>query len=146
MQLIRSAVVLVLAFGAVGGCQQVKVSDKDLQEVTEKQVVELSPQEGVVLVDVRKPEQFHAGHIPGAINIYLPEITANDARLGEANQIIVYSNGWTDPLGTAAAKRMLSLKYGGVFLFRGGLEVWKAAGHGLVQTGEPGTNRPETDG
>ena len=146
MKLIRSACVVALAFAAIAGCQTVKISDKNIQEVTEKQVVEKSPSKSFVLVDVRKPEHFQTGHIPGAINIYLPEIRESDERLADAKEIIVYGDGWTDPLPTAGAKRLLSLKYGGVYLFRGGLEVWKAAGHGLVESSAPGTQRPETGG
>ena len=45
------------------------------QNLTPAQFAEDLHQPGAVLVDVRRPDEFAAGHLPGAINI---EVTAPD--------------------------------------------------------------------
>lgn len=88
-----------------------------------------------LLVDVRKPEKYQEGHIPGAVNIPLPELEASAPQLGEATAIVVYAGGWTDYLSPAGAKKLLALGYKNVYEFRGGMELWQAEG-GRVETGE----------
>lgn len=41
------------------------------------------------LVDVREPEEFAAGHIPGAVNMPLSQFTATFARLPRAEEIVL---------------------------------------------------------
>jgi len=135
---------LMLAMTALVGCDEVKVSDESINVVREPWVVEQMGQPGVALVDVRKAEAYAEGHLPGAINIYLPEIYKADPRLAGAEQIIIYASGWTDPLSPAAAKKMMKLGYVGVHEFKGGIEVWKSSGRELVKTQPPSEGRPET--
>lgn len=45
-----------------------------------------------VVIDVRTPAEFAAGHVPGAINIEHTEITRriDEAKVGKDDQVIVY--------------------------------------------------------
>ena len=52
-----------------------KSSAPAFQNLTPAQFAEGLRQPGAVLVDVRRPEEFAAGHLPGAVNI---EVTAPD--------------------------------------------------------------------
>ncbi len=46
---------------------------------------------GALVVDVRTPREFAAGHFPGAINIPLQELSARTAELGDRTRpVIVY--------------------------------------------------------
>lgn len=89
----------------------------------------------VRLVDVRAFRHFEQGHLPGAINLFLPDLHAGDARLTEARSIVVYAQTWQDSLGPAAAKRLITLGYDNVYLYRGGVELWIARG-GQLEDGE----------
>lgn len=62
-------------------------------------------QRGALLVDVRSPAEFAGGHIDGAINIPIQELSRRMGELGDGSgQIVVYcaSGG-----RSAMAKRML---------------------------------------
>ncbi|MFW5693984.1 MAG: rhodanese-like domain-containing protein [Alkalispirochaeta sp.] len=49
--------------------------------------------EGALVVDVRTPAEFAAGHVEGAINIPLDEIVDRTHELGEdGNPVILYCN------------------------------------------------------
>ena len=95
----------------------------------------------IVLVDARQPSKFAQGHIPGAVNIFLPDLRASDSRLAGARAIVVYGNGWQDDLSRAAAKRLIRLRYNAIYEFRGGMEVWQAEG-GKVEKDESATTAP----
>jgi len=125
-----------LAAASLAGCQNtIKISDNDLAQIEYRQLNELltsTPEGEVVLLDVRKQDKYNDGYIPGAINIFLPDLTAYEPKLAKAKQIIVYSGGWDDALSRAAGKRLLALGYTGVKDFRGGTEVWKSEGRMLA--------------
>jgi thiosulfate/3-mercaptopyruvate sulfurtransferase len=111
-------------------------------------------QETYLLVDLRKKEAYDAGHIPGAVNIWRPQITdtsypyggmrASASQLEEllaslgANKndtIIVYD----DNGGVDALRLVWMLKYYGfesVCLLDGGLNVWNTLGK-ETQTASP---------
>jgi rhodanese-related sulfurtransferase len=135
---------LVAAAAFLGGCQGQQISDADIQVMREEQMADALEAPDTVVVDVRKPERYAEGHLPGAINIYLPEIQRNDARLAEAERIVVYGKGWRDPLSTAAAKKMMALGYANVHEFKCGIEVWENADRRLVESSETRKMRPET--
>jgi rhodanese-related sulfurtransferase len=116
---------------SLGCSDEVKVNDTDIQMIqfTELQAKLNDPKaQPLVIVDVRRADKFAAGHIPGAINIFLPNIKDRDAAFATATTIVVYGAGWTDYLSPAAAKRLIRMRYNNVFDFRGGLEQWKAEG------------------
>ena len=131
-------VTAVALLGGVG-CDEVRVTDDDLRPVENvDRVVAAVNDPTVAVVDVRSAERYAAGHIPSAINIFLPDIRRGDPRLANAQRIIVYAGGWQDPLSSAAAKRMIALGYINVEDFRGGVRAWREAGHELVTEEEAG--------
>lgn len=121
-------VVVVLALAAVG-CQTT-TSDDDIVPLNLERVRALldDDDERVVLLDVRPSRRYEQGHIPGAINIPLPELQRRDARLAGADRIIVYAGDGHSGLGAAATKRLIELRYRDVYHFRGGLATWQAQG------------------
>ena len=53
--------------------------------VSADRVAELAGREGVVIVDVRKPDEYAAGHIPGAINLPGGDLRTASAEPGEGD-------------------------------------------------------------
>lgn len=141
---------LGLAMLSLSACQdQIKVSDNDLVQINYQQFNEIFNQakpDEVVLVDVRSAQKYANGYIPGAINIFLPDLSAHEPRLAKAKQIIVYSGGWNDALSRAAGKRLLALGYSGVKDFLGGTDVWKTQGRMLAVIRETPTAEDQPQG
>jgi 3-mercaptopyruvate sulfurtransferase SseA len=149
---IFTAALMMAACLALGACESTpKVSDKDVQKVDFGQLSQMIEDAGdnpLLIVDVRSPEQFAAGHIPGAVNIPFTELTADNPLLGGVegrsmlptfgkagtNPIVVYSFSWTDALSHGAAKKLMRLGYAKerVFDFRGGLDFWQKSGGQVV--------------
>lgn len=81
---------------------------------------------GYALVDVRMPEEYSAGHIPGALNIPLETILDEDpAGLPDHKQVIlVYCHGGAR--SAKAAMRLARMGYTGIYCF-GGMDTWKGS-------------------
>lgn len=124
-----------------------RINDSKIRDITHPQLMSLLqgerdglPAEAeaagkVVLLDVRAPRHYAQGRLPGAVNIFLPDLKAGDPRLADADAIVAYAQTWQDSLGPAAAKRLITLGYENVYLYRGGVELWIARG-GQLEGGE----------
>jgi len=96
--------------------------------------VELSnPERGFVLLDVRSPESFAAGHLPEAVN--LPHGRINERNLGAYSPetlFVVYCNGphcnGADRVAACLARLGRPVKK-----MIGGIEGWKDEGFDLVR-------------
>jgi rhodanese-related sulfurtransferase len=97
--------------------------------------VDLHAAEGAIreadaLIDVREADEFHAGHIPGAINIPRgllefklsnePELAARDLKL-----VLYCKNSGRSALAACSLQEMGYLQ---VQSIEGGFEAWSAAG------------------
>lgn len=124
--------IVSLLLAGVTGCETApETSDKDVQPISYKQLRDMmdeaSEDNPLVLIDVRTPAKYEAGHIPGAIHIFLPElrsVPSNDRRLTKADKIVVYADGFGDSLSPIAAKDLLARGFTNVYDFRGGFEKW----------------------
>ncbi|HEX7010845.1 MAG TPA: rhodanese-like domain-containing protein [Phycisphaeraceae bacterium] len=146
----RVAVVLAAVLG-LSACQfqAKKTSDQDLDLVDYDRLAQFlrDSDTRTVLIDPRPADRFAQGHIPGAINIPLPQIQAADPRLIEAQRIVVYGSDWRDMISPAAAKKLIALGYQNVFDYRGGLEMWRLEG-GRIEVSQdaasPQTTQPSS--
>jgi rhodanese-related sulfurtransferase len=92
-----------------------------------------------VLLDVREADEFHAGHIPGAVNIprgllefklsNTPELTSRDLN------IVLYCK--TSGRAALAACALHDMGYLQVQSIAGGFDAWSAAGKTVVTPSLP---------
>ncbi|MGH8936909.1 MAG: molybdopterin-synthase adenylyltransferase MoeB [Acidimicrobiia bacterium] len=110
------------------------LSYRDLVEQARRQVRETTPQElagrrEVVIIDVREPDEFEQGAIPGARLI--PRGTLEGALAGQAleqeAEIVVYCAGGARSL--LAAKTLQEMGFANVASLVGGFIQWKNEGH-----------------
>ena len=83
----------------------------------------------VVLIDVRGPQEFTAppGHLPGAINIPLPELPHRIAEVAAlARPVVLVCK--TDKRSAAAAATLLAAGLRDVAVLRGGTDGWHRRG------------------
>lgn len=95
--------------------------------------------EDFVLIDILNPDDFEQEHIPGAINMPLPELrqrAKND--LSKNQRIVVYGHDHDDTSSNEAATLLEELGFRKVADFDGGIMAWKKAGF-LTDGTEPET-------
>lgn len=95
-------------------------------KVIDGKVLETMKSDGksIVIVDVREPEEFSAGHIKGAINIpydaakprMFKELSSNDRIV-----FVCHGGPMGDELGSILAKN----GYKDVYNLKGGMKMWK---------------------
>ncbi|MCP4277275.1 MAG: metalloregulator ArsR/SmtB family transcription factor [Gammaproteobacteria bacterium] len=103
-----------------------KVKD-DLEPIPIDQLLERIRDGLVTVLDVRPPEEFVAGHLPGAINIPLDELEKNLHNLKSSKEIVAYCRG---PHCVLAFDAVARLREKGITAKRmdGGLPEWKLEG------------------
>lgn len=76
-----------------------------------------------VLIDVREPNEYSAGHVPGAVNIPLVRLAAQQGRLDpKAETLLICQSGNR----SATAARMLAhAGFDHAFNVRGGTSAWR---------------------
>jgi rhodanese-related sulfurtransferase len=75
-----------------------------------------------VLVDVREPEEFSAGHVPGAINLPLGTLPGSAAKLDhDARTIVICQTGHRS---VTASRRLMKDGFSDVRNVKGGTSAW----------------------
>ena len=86
------------------------------------------PPAGLVVLDIRTPEEFGAGHIAGATNLdfYAASFAADLAELDRGVPYLVYCH--TGNRSGMATQAMQQLGFTTVYDIAGGIDAWQAAG------------------
>ena len=82
------------------------------------------------LVDVREPEEYAHGHVPGAINIPQAELASRLAELPRDRPLLAICQGGVRSL--RAAQFLQQVGFGRAVSVRGGTEAWLAAGNPIA--------------
>ena len=82
-----------------------------------------------ILLDVRQPEEYRTGHIPGAVFIPLPDLIDKTGEIDPAKAVLVYCRSGNR--SRAAAAFLLSEGFPEVYSMDGGITAW----NGHVATG-----------
>ena len=126
------AIAAALVLGACGGSTATD-SQLELTSVADVQSIIESPPADLIILDIRTPEEFAAGHIAGAINI---DYYADDfeQRLGELAQdvpYVMYCNSGNR--SSNALPVMDSIGFSEVYELDGGIQAWYGAGLPIQQ-------------
>ena len=79
-----------------------------------------------VVIDVRTPEEFASGHIPGATNIPFDQVAQRIAEIEAPQGVALYC--MVGPRARKGESALLAAGYEKVFHLEGGLAAWQAAG------------------
>jgi phage shock protein E len=79
-----------------------------------------------VVIDVRTPDEYAAGHIPGALNIPFDQVAQRIAEIDAPDGVALYC--MVGPRARKGESALLAAGYQTVFHLEGGLAAWQAAG------------------
>lgn len=99
----------------------------DLEPVAAKEVLQRARKGLVTVLDVRPPEEFDSGHVPGAVNIPMPELAKRLKELPKNREVIAYCRG---PYCLMSYDAVALLRKRGMKARRleNGLPEWRLAG------------------
>ncbi len=95
------------------------------------QALELFEQGTALFVDARMPDEFAAGHVPGALNLPYDELESHLDVLNylpEDGLVVTYCDGSECALSLELADELTAMGFGQVRVFFGGWEQWVEAG------------------
>ncbi len=108
----------------------VAAAKAEIKECTLEEAKMLVATGSVLLLDVREPEEYHAGHLARAVNVprgLLEFRLSGDATLGDTSRaILLYCK--TSGRAALAAKVMQDMGFEQVVSMAGGFDAWVAAG------------------
>ena len=107
------------------GCASTNNQTNTYRQITMDEAVAMMAQEtGYIIIDVRRPDEFAAGHIPNAINVPNESIGTSDIpELPDKDQLImVYCR--SGRRSKEASEKLVKLGYTNIVEF-GGILDWK---------------------
>jgi rhodanese-related sulfurtransferase len=104
---------------------EIRARSASLVAVSPQEVIRLMNQ-GALLLDLRQPEQYQAGHLAGARRMASDEIlnAAQTLKKHKEKAVIVYDDNGS--LGAAAVRQLAAQGFTRAFALRGGLAAWRA--------------------
>jgi rhodanese-related sulfurtransferase len=102
-------------------------SRDELEAIPAQEVLERAKKGLVVVLDVRPPEEYAAGHLPGAVNVPIKQLEARLASLPRRKEIVAYCRG---PYCLMSFEAVQKLRKRGFRARRlvDGFPEWRAAG------------------
>ena len=104
------------------------LGDKDaLEPISADELLKRAKRGLVTVLDVRPPEEFAAGHLPGAVNIPIDKLESGLAKLSKQREVVAYCRG---PYCLMSFEAVLKLRKRGwkARRLQDGFPEWKAAG------------------
>jgi rhodanese-related sulfurtransferase len=124
------AVAAIASVGLLAGCSSSNEATKKVDPVEFSEVI---AQPGVIILDVRTPEEFNAGHIANAVNINMADSNFSNevSKLDKNATVAVYCRSANR--SAVATKEMAELGFTDMYDMQGGIIDWEAAGGPVVQ-------------
>jgi hydroxyacylglutathione hydrolase len=104
-------------------------SSPKVREVTVDEVRGRAP--GVAVIDVREPEEFASGHVPGAFNLPQADLATRLDEVPRDHPVFVICQGGFRSL--RAAQFLSQRGYSDVASVKGGTEAWRAGGGEMIR-------------
>lgn len=123
--LMRKLLPIFLSALMFTGCAASQKQENSYRQISMEEAVQMMEDEsGYVILDVRRPDEYAAGHIPGAINVANETIgTAEIPELPDKDQLIlVYCR--SGRRSKEASEKLVKLGYTNIVEF-GGILDWK---------------------
>lgn len=91
--------------------------------------------QGALVLDIRKPEEFAAGHVNGAKHLSSEKIltAGDDFKRYKEKVVVVYDQSGS--LGAAAVRQLQAQGFTKAFTLRGGLAGWRAENLPVAKAG-----------
>ncbi|MGR9072199.1 MAG: rhodanese-like domain-containing protein [Gammaproteobacteria bacterium] len=121
--------ILLLFFNnqALAGAAPVKVIGATTAQTMQ---AKMYSDKGFTFIDMRPEQEFQQGHIPGAKNLNLENLTEDAliAIVKKDDTVVFYCSGMASDLAAKAAEKALEWGWSKVFYYRTGFTEWKNAG------------------
>lgn len=131
------ALAAMFYFGATAAAQDAPMEIAGAKTVGAKQIFELvAKTPNMVILDNRKPEDYAAGHIEGAIRLIDTDVSAETLAkhiAAKDTPVLFYCNGVKCGRAAKAAEKAIQLGYTKIYYYALGMDEWNAERLPLVR-------------
>jgi rhodanese-related sulfurtransferase len=111
-----------------------------VKQIDTQQFNKMRSEKDTVVLDVRTPQEFNQGHVPGAVNLDIndPQFPQKVEKLDKSKTYLVHC---ARGVRSARAARLMSpMGFTSLFDYHGGFEAWKQSGKPIERPApsEPG--------
>jgi len=135
---IRSWLLAAVTLVALAGCEPMMATALDVDRVDAPRLrrwIAGSPKP--ILLDVRDPKSFAAGHVPGAVSLKPSQVDAYVANLGVTRERVVVTICYRGRQSLLAGSVVRSRGFSRVYSLRGGMTAWRSRGLPLARGAGP---------
>ena len=125
MNKIKRLLPILLSMLLLSSCTAPDSSAGSYRQISMDEAVDMMKKEsGYIILDVRRPDEYAAGHIPGAINLPNEDIGSNEIKIlpNKSQLILVYCR--SGRRSKEASEKLVKLGYTNIVEF-GGILDWK---------------------
>lgn len=114
-------------------CATAQAADIRETSLDEAAALLRNPPADLVIVDIRTPEEFRNGHLPGAVNMdfFGPRFDVQLSTLPQGAPVLLYCR--TGNRSSQALDRFKKTAAGTVYHLTEGISAWVKAGHAVTQ-------------
>ena len=124
-KLAAKALAIILLWGAALSAQAIR----NVPRITIDELKALMDQQAVLLIDVRDPESFAKGRIPGAVNVDYTQVLKEAGKFtGEKRTIVTYCACANEMTAARASVDLAAKGIPGAKALKGGWDEWIARG------------------
>jgi rhodanese-related sulfurtransferase len=104
---------------------EMRARSESLASISPQELIRLVNQ-GALVLDLRSPEQYQAGHVAGARQMSGEQIlkASESLKKHKEKHVVVYDDSGS--VGAAAVRQLAAQGFTKVFALRGGLAAWRA--------------------
>lgn len=141
MKGLTKIIILCILMAAVFGAGYYVMSLNNTTEITSGGILEaaelknaLEKEKDFVVVDVRTPEEYEAGHLEGSLLVPLDTIDRNAGNVltDKNKKLFVYCR--TGRRSAEAVGKLRSMGYTNVYDISGGITAWQASGYPISKS------------
>ena len=125
MRKIKRLLPILLSMLLLSSCTSPDSSAGSYRQISMNEAVDMMKREsGYIILDVRRPDEYAAGHIPGAINLPNEDIGSEEIKIlpNKSQLILVYCR--SGRRSKEASEKLVKLGYTNIVEF-GGILDWK---------------------
>jgi len=106
-------------------------------QVSQQAMLEMQAKKdaSLLLLDVRTPEEFAAGHIPGAVNIPYDQVTGHLSEIPKDDEVVLYCH--SGRRAGLAAEALAANGYTKLAHLQGDMQGWQSAGRPVEASAAP---------
>ncbi len=131
------ALVALAATAVPAAAQEAPTQINGAVTVTAQQIIDLvTKTPDLVIFDTRKPEDFAAGHIEGAVRLIDTDVSADSlAKTVKAKDapVLFYCNGLKCGRAAKAAEKAIELGYKKIYYYALGMDEWNKQGLPVIR-------------